>query len=311
MKSKMDRRDFLKSGSLLGTAALIGGPFAGKLFSDSISGNFKITSVKSSNRFNSTVKAIELLGGMKKFIPNKGKVGLLINAPEWFRKPGSFVHPDIVLAIVNMCLEAGSGEIAYLIDPPGDYYNRTDLKKKYSKEINGIKKCSGNYIHKDIPKGKSLKKVEIIKELFECDVIINVPIIKHHVGTHISCSLKNMMGANTSSSNRFFHHGSGARGGYDDINFLSQCIADLNTLRKPDLCIMDATVFLETGGPAGPGRLKRINRVVAGTDPVAVDSYCSGFLGHKPGSIKMIKMAHDSGIGDMFYSKKDIKVVSI
>ena len=311
MKKKMDRRKFIKSGSLLGTAALVGGPFAGKLLSNSGNVNFKITSVKSSSRFNSTVKVVELLGGMKKFIQNKGKVGLLINAPAWWRNPGSFVHPDIVLATVKMCLEAGADEIIYLINPPRNYYNRTDLKKKYSKEISEIRKCSGKFVKTNIPKGKSLKKGEIIKELFECDSFINIPILKHHTGVHISSSIKNMMGLNSSPSNQFFHDGSGAKEGYDDIKFLSQCVADLNTLRKPDLCIMDATVFLKTGGPAGPGRLKRVNRVVAGIDPVAVDSYCSGFLGHKPGSVEMIKVAHENGIGNMFFTKKDIKSVSL
>ena len=311
MNRKMDRRDFIKSGGLLGTAVLIGGPLTGNLFTSPVDTGLKFASVKSKDRIRCTEKAVELIGGMKKFVTKGAKVGLLINAPSWWRKKGSFVHPDIVLAVVRMCLNAGAKEVQYLIDPPGDYFSRSKLKDKYSDEIKSIKGCSGNFTGKEIPGAVSLKKVDIIKEVFECDTFINIPIFKHHVGTHMSGSLKNMMGLNTSSTNKYFHNGSGAKGGYDDVNFLSQCIVDLNTLRKPDLCVMDATEFLGTGGPAGPGLIMTANRVIAGTDPVAIDSYSSSFLKHKLGEITMVRMAGEKGLGDYNYSKDRIKIISI
>ncbi|MCK4889825.1 MAG: DUF362 domain-containing protein [Candidatus Aminicenantes bacterium] len=311
MKKNLNRRDFIKTGSLLGTAVLIGGPLAGNLLSSPIGQDLKFASVESKDRLRCTYKAVELVGGMGKFVTKGAKVGLLINAPSWWRKKGSFVHPDVVLAVVKMCFESGAAEVQYLIDPPGTYFDISKLKDKYSEQIKSIKGCSGNFVSKEIPRAKSLKKVEIIKEVFECDTFINVPIFKHHVGTNMSGCLKNMMGLNTSSTNKYFHNGSGSKGGYDDVNFLSQCIVDLNTLRKPDLCVMDATEFLGTGGPAGPGLIMTANRVIAGTDPVAIDSYSSAFLKHKPGEITMVRMAHERKLGDYNYKKQNYKELTI
>ncbi len=311
MIRKMERRDFLRSGGVLGAAALIGGPLTGNILFSSEKGKIIFASVKSKDRLRSVDKAVELVGGIKKYVTKGAKVGLLINAPVWWKKKGSFVHPDIVLAVMKLCFEAGAKEVRYLIDPPADYFDRSKVKSGFSDEIRMVKGCSGNFIGKEIKGAVSLKKVDIIKEVFECDTFINIPIFKHHVGTHMSGNLKNMMGLNTHSTNKFFHHGSGAKGGYDDVKFLSQCIADLNTIRKPDLCVVDATEFLGTGGPAGPGLIMTADRIIAGTDPVAIDSYCSTFLKHKPGDITMIRIAGEMGLGKVNVTKADYMETAI
>ena len=123
------------------------------------------------------------------------------------------------------------------------------------------------------------------------------------------------MGACSSSTNRFFHQGSG-KGGllryfryYDDIEFLSQCIADVNSIRKPNLCIVDATEFITTNGPSGPGELKKAQKIVAGTNCVSVDAYCSTLLGLQPDEVLMIRYASEHGIGEMDLKKLTIKEV--
>ncbi|WP_394699277.1 DUF362 domain-containing protein [uncultured Desulfobacter sp.] len=47
-------------------------------------------------------------------------------------------------------------------------------------------------------------------------------------------TMKNMMGLTSSSTNHFFHFGSGSSGWYDDPKFLSQCIANVNLVRRPE-----------------------------------------------------------------------------
>lgn len=124
-----------------------------------------------------------------------------------------------------------------------------------------------------------------------------------------------MMGACTSSTNKFFHQGSG-KGGllkyfryYDDIDFLSQCIADVNLVRKPDLCIVDATEFLTTNGPAGPGESKKAQKIVAGTNIVSVDAYCSTLFGLQPQDVLMIRYAYEHNLGEIDLSKITVKEV--
>ena len=54
--------------------------------------------------------------------------------------------------------------------------------------------------------------------------------------------------------------------------------------------------WLKTKGPAGPGELGRSDTVVAGTDPVAIDAYCTHFVDLQPEDVKMIGMAQQLGV---------------
>jgi uncharacterized protein (DUF362 family) len=55
------------------------------------------------------------------------------------------------------------------------------------------------------------------------------------------------------------------------------------TFKSTDnLCVVDATIVLGTNGPAGPGDLLKPQKIVAGTDPVAVDAYCVTLHSRKP-----------------------------
>jgi uncharacterized protein (DUF362 family) len=253
---------------------------------------------------------LEALGGIKKYVSAGSSVGLLINAPSWWKKPGSYTHPEVVLAVILASLEAGAKEIHYLIDPAADFWKRTPLAAKYEKEIGAVKKCSGNYVETTVAKNKTLKKTSVVKEFLDCDVFVNLPIIKHHVGVGMSGNLKNLMGVNANASNQFFHAGSGAKGEYDDVPFLAQCVADLNTLRKPDLCVADATEFLLTNGPAGPGELRKLNKIILGADPVAVDAYGAPLVNLKAADVLMITKSVEWGIGRMDLAKLAVKEIA-
>ena len=45
-----------------------------------------------------------------------------------------------------------------------------------------------------IPNGKKLTTAKVHEMVLDCDVFINVPILKHHSSTRITGALKNMMG---------------------------------------------------------------------------------------------------------------------
>jgi len=239
------------------------------------------------------------------------KVGLLVNAPSWWTRPGSHTHPDLTLAVIVAALAAGAKEIQYLIDPLAPYWKRSALAAKYAAETGAVKKCSGQFIAKDVARNKALKTTKVVKEFLDCDVFVNLPIIKHHVGVGMSGCLKNLMGVNDNASNQFFHNGSGAKGEYDDIPFLAQCVADLNTLRRPDLCVADATEFLLTNGPAGPGELRKLDKVILGTDPVAVDAFGAPMVDLKAADVLMITRSADWGLGRMDVTKLAVELLTV
>jgi uncharacterized protein (DUF362 family) len=313
MSKGINRRDFIRTGAIAGAAALAGG--LGGRHSLHAQPQRKaspdLAVVTGADRFAAVNKGLEALGGMKRFVKPGSTVGLLVNAPAWWTRPGSHTHPDLTLAVIVAALAAGAKEIHYLIDPLKPYWKRSALADKYATEIGGVKKCSGNFVDKEVARNKTLKTTKVVKEFLDCDVFINLPIIKNHVGVGMSGNLKNLMGVNANASNQFFHAGSGAKGEYDDIPFLAQCVADLNTLRKPDLCVADATEFLLTNGPAGPGELRKLDKVILGADPVAVDAYGAPFVNLKAADVLMITKSAEWGLGQMDVAKLAVEQLTV
>ena len=130
------------------------------------------------------------------------------------------------------------------------------------------------------------------------DVLISIPVAKHHAGVMYSGNMKGLMGASSSETNRGMHSPSGDYT-YDEEEYLAQCIADLNLVRKPDLCIIDAIECGLNNGPAGPGETIRLNKIIAGKDPLATDVYAAKLMGFDPDDILTFQKAAELEIGEI------------
>ncbi len=310
MSESLTRRSFIKGSTVLGASSILGSSVVGWMQKLAFAqGNVDIAAVKGPDYFQNTIHAVEILGGMGKFVSKQSKVGLLINSP--WDHPGSYVKPEITLAVIQMCRDAGAKEIGVFKSPGNSYWRRSALSEKFRDEVRSTRSLEGRYTEVSIPRGRALKKAEIAKGLLDCDVFINVPIAKDHNGVRFTGAMKNMMGATSSSTNWFFHSGSGARGYYDDVEHLSQCIADVNLVRKPDLCIVDGTEVVTTNGPQGPGRLLKPQKVFAGVDRVAVDAYGANLLGVKGEEIRTTQKAHEHGLGEIQLARLRIQEVTL
>ena len=164
-------------------------------------------------------------------------------------------------------------------------------------------KNADNFQSVPVPKGVALKEAFVMKEFYNHDMLISLPITKDHAGNKFTGTLKNFMGLNSPMSNKTFHLEDSDP---NAIEHLDQCIADLNTVIAPRLCIVDGTEIITTNGPFGPGEIKKPQTVVAGTDRVAVDAYCTTILGMKPTDIIMIRKAYEHGLGEIDLSKVKI-----
>ncbi len=312
---KICRRSFIKKSLAYGAASMMGGELLSAFSTPNwgaadAAGPVDLSIVTGGDCFRSTVKAVEQLGGMKEFVTKQSKVGLLVNSP--FKNRGAHVNPDIVLAVVKMCYDAGVKEIRCLKEEHDGFWRKSTLFNEYADEIKSLKPGWGETVDFEIPGALSLKDATVRKDLLECDVLINVFITKHHDGVHFSGALKNMMGASTLTTNLYMHF-AGKKGlsWYADVNFLSRCIADLNLIRKPDLCISDSTEFISTNGPYGPGKILKPQKVVAGRDNVLVDAYCCTLLGLKADNVEMIRQAAANDIGKADIQKANILAVEI
>ena len=239
-----------------------------------------------------TREAVAALGGMSKFVSKKSVVMVKPNI-GWNRTPAQAANtnPYVVEAIVEMCREAGAKKVKVVDYPVNNAritYSRSGIKE-------AVKRAKGSmefvdqrkFKDKDIPHGELLKSWPVYKDALDADVLINVPIAKHHSLTQLTLGIKNLMGL---IENR------------GDIHIrIDQKLADLSTVIKPDLIIMDAYRILTAHGPNGgtPRDVKTVGQVIAGVDPVAVDSYTTTLFGLTGQDVGHIKAAYDMGLGEI------------
>jgi uncharacterized protein (DUF362 family) len=312
MGNKIGRREFIKKSARYGLTAAVGGSALSHFVDAPIAramarGAHDMAVAEGADYYASTKKAVELLGGMDHFIPKGAKVAILPNVQRWH--PGTFTKPEIVRAIVQMCKKAGAEEVNCLSWLGMDNWEKTGLAtvlKEEGANLKLVESDEANFKPVKVPKGRALKEAMVMKEFYNNDVFIDMPITKDHAGNKFTGTMKNMMGLNHRKNNRENFHKPGWKTDINDIKHLDQCIADLNTVILPTLCIVDATEFIITNGPMGPGEIIKPQKVVAGQDRVAMDAYCSTLWGLKPEDIFQIKMAYEHGLGEM-----DLKKVNV
>ena len=287
----MTRRNFLKT-----TAAGIALGLAGRP-SFSVAKEEVDLAVVSGDPASATRKALEALGGISRFVKKGQRVVLKPNM-SFSRTPefATTTHPQVVAKVAQACIEAGAQQVLVL----DHTLHRAELCLERAGIREACKNIPGVHIlalqerkffrEIKIPQGKVLERVEVIKEILDDSVLINIPVAKSHSATGVSMGIKGLMGLIW--DREVFH---------SQLN-INQALADLATVIKPQLTILDATRALTSGGPGGPGEVKKPNLVMAGIDPVAVDSYGVGIVpwygqNFKGRQVEHLLIAHQRGLG--------------
>lgn len=303
---KIRRRDFIRSGMIAGGAVLLG-PRIVYAFQNSPEPpeDAGIVTTGGDDPFAVMEKLLEPLGGIGRFVKPGQTVGILVNSP--WKNPGYYTRPEVGLAVAKLCMDAGAGEIVCFKPVPSGYWEK-------SRNFDSFKTMVGQFRYGsereevEITGGKALKKAEMFKIFREVDVYISIPVAKHHNGVIFSGNLKGLMGVSSSNTNRHMHSPDGQYS-YDNHEYLAQCIADLNLVRLPDLCIVDAYECALTNGPAGPGEICKPGKLIAGTDPLALDVYASKLMGFNPDDILTFAKASELGLGEIDPGK--LKIVDL
>lgn len=298
----MNRRKFIRSSAHIAGLG-ISLPFIPKtLWSSLLETKSSISTITSDNPKVSIPRLIESLGGIEKFVKPGNSVGFLVNSP-WVHK-GYYTHPDIPLMLMQMCKEAGAERIICYKPVRNHYWEESSFYEDMKPLIHDII-YGEERVDVAIKGGKEMTSASVYKVFMETDVFINVPVAKHHNGTIYSGVLKNLMGVSSRETNRHMHSPEGEYT-YGKTEYLSNCIADLNLIRTPDLSVIDATVCALNNGPRGPGDTISPGLIIAGTDPLAMDVYASGLLGMDPNDILTFNAASKLGLG--INDTKTIKV---
>lgn len=304
---------FFKKSAAIGVGSLVAGNILPHVsMARDVVGKPDIAVVQGGNYFDNTLKAVAELGGMETFVPKGAKVAILANPQR--NNPGAFTSPEVLKAAIQMCKKAGAKEINCISWLPQENWESTGLKKVVDEEGVNLsitdRKDESLFKPMAVAKGKALKEARIMSTFFDNDVFIDMPVTKDHAGNKFTGTLKNLMGLSSPVTNRTFHKPNWTTDG-NAIRHLDQCIADLNTIIKPHLCIVDATEFIITNGPFGPGKLHKPRKVVVGTDRVAVDAYCCTLWGLEAKNIVMINEAYNHQLGEMDLKKVKIKEIKI
>lgn len=231
---------------------------------------------------------------LAELIPNaQCKIGIkpnLVSPSE--ASYGATTHPEIVAGIIEYLQE---NSFSNLIMLEGSWVgDKTEdsviacgfdhLVERYKVPFIDMQKDA--YVEKDCD-GMSLL---LCKTPVELDFLINVPVMKGHCQTKITCALKNIKGLIPNKEKRHFH----AMG-------LHRPIAHLNKGIRQDFVVVDNICgdwdFEDGGNPVV------MNRIMAFRDPVLCDSFVCNQMGYTKEEVPYICYAEELGIGDGDLSK--------
>ncbi|RNC29632.1 MAG: hypothetical protein AWM53_00248 [Candidatus Dichloromethanomonas elyunquensis] len=211
------------------------------------------------------------------------KPNLVVAKPS---REGATTTPAIAEGIIQYLLEHNLRNISIIEGSwVGDQTARAfkicgydEISRKYQIPLVDLQKDDAQNIS---VQGQSLK---ICKKVLETDYLINLPVLKAHCQTLFTCALKNLKGCIPNSEKRRYH----SLGLHKPIAYLSKAL-------KTSLNVVDALngdlTFEEGGNPI------QMDRIIAGQDPVLIDTYCASLIGYTKEEIAYISLAEQLGVG--------------
>jgi uncharacterized protein (DUF362 family) len=255
-----------------------------------------------------TRAAIDALGGMSRFVKRGDDVIVKPNICNASIPPelASTTNPEVVAAIVMMCREAGAKRVRVMDQPfsgtAAEAYKISGIREAVERvggqmEIMAtMKYITANFA----APARDLKSWKVYQDVLKADVLINVPVAKSHNLARVTLAMKGLMGV-IQEREDFHPH-------------LHQRIADLNTLVRPTLNVIDAVRVVMKGGPTNwdPNNVALANTVIASQDVVAVDAYATQYLFQiKPEAIGHISLGAEMGLGRHDLNDLRVKEISV
>jgi uncharacterized protein (DUF362 family) len=237
-----------------------------------------------------TRKVFESAGGVGRFI-SKGDVVVIKPNLSWARRPemAATTNPEVLKAVVELCQEAGAKKVRIADNTINDARRCFALSG-----AGAIARSTGaDLIHprsslmKNMNlKGRSLDTWPVFVPLVEADVVINLPVAKHHSLSSLTVGMKNWIGGVGGS--RWSLH--------QDIH---QSIVDLATFFQPTVTLIDAIRIMTRNGPSGGSTsyVTAKNTLILSNDPVAGDAKAALLFGRSPEKLGFIRLAQDQGLG--------------
>jgi len=264
-----------------------------------------LVSVNGPDPYQNTVAAIEGLGGMARFV-KKGDVVVVKPNIGWDRSPeqAANTNPAVVAALVELCYKAGAKRVNVFDVTCNDarrcYENSGIQQAAKDKGAQVYLADSWNVVKAKFPYASSMEGWTFLRDAVVCDVLINVPVLKHHGLTGLTLSMKNLMGVCTGVRG-LMHVGIGPK------------LVDLTDFISPELTVIDVTRFLTRNGPSGGNidDVVRLDTVFASADPVLADAFACQLVNKNPMDVSYLQEAARRNIGIADVNKAKIKSVKL
>jgi uncharacterized protein (DUF362 family)/Pyruvate/2-oxoacid:ferredoxin oxidoreductase delta subunit len=259
--------------------------------------SYDITEVVKSIR-----SAIDLIGGINYFVKQNNKVLLKPNLLSAKRPEEAITtHPAVLEAVIELVKEAGG--VPTVGDSPGgkveelktywEMTGTTEVCRRHNVELVSFEK-SGS--HHKLIHGRSY---HLARPVLDADVVINLPKLKTHYLTVMTCAIKNIYGVVPGLRKSIYH-----REAPKPWEF-SELLVDIFSIVKPQLTIVDAVVGMDGTGPSA-GRVRELGFIMAGADGVAVDAVASHLLGLSPLRVPTTRIAFHRGLGQADLKKIEV-----
>ncbi|RPJ81673.1 MAG: DUF362 domain-containing protein, partial [Deltaproteobacteria bacterium] len=223
--------------------------------------------------------------------PNVGRI-----AP---REQGIITDSRVVAAAIDWFIEIGA-EVAIGESPIVGVDTMEAFHAAGITEIAGKRKCrlidlnEGKYVDLPAPDGIAVKGFKACNPIFKFDFLVSIPVMKMHMHTGVSLSIKNMKGCLWRRSKVDLHMLPPISG--NEEKPINIAVADMSGVLRPHLSIIDGTVGMEGLGPSA-GKARPVNVVLAGLDPFAVDAVACRLMGTTAEKIPHLSMGAERGYG--------------
>jgi uncharacterized protein (DUF362 family) len=249
-------------------------------------------------------QAFAALGGMQAFIKPDDRVLLKVNA-AFASSPGlgATSHPDLVTAVVRLCLEAGASRVIVTDNPindPASCFALTGIDAAARQAgADVILPRQSLFQRFTVRNGRLIRDWPVLyAPLKKVDRIIGMAPVKDHHRSGASMTLKNWYGLLGGRRNIF----------HQDVHTIIQ---ELAMMIKPTVVVLDGTQSMMTNGPTGGSLsdLKTTGTLIVSTDPVAADAAGAALLDKRPDDLPFIAKAESVGAGTADYRSLDWKEI--
>lgn len=146
----------------------------------------------------------------------------------------------------------------------------------------------------DIPKGRAIQSLKICADIFDFDFVVSIPVMKIHMHTGVTLSIKNMKGCLWRRSKVDLHMLPQLEG--TSFKSLDIAIGDMAVVLRPDFSIIDGSICMEGLGP-GAGTPKELNVILAGGDGFAADAVACRLMGLDARNVPHLLTGSENGCG--------------